>query len=121
MELDNKMFGQDSHELSKLLYISVLSFHVISLSRSSNICIIITGSPYIMQSRRESRSKQSSILSIFLVIAYAPVKAIDDNLLRSTMAATVAASSSQLRERRNPNYARACTLLYTVHCEILAK
>lgn len=37
------------------------------------------------------------------------------------MAATVAASGSQLRERRNPNYARACTLLYTVLREILAK
>lgn len=47
-----------------------------------NICIIVNGSSYIMRSRRESQSKYSSILSIFLVIAYASVKAIDDNLLR---------------------------------------
>jgi len=47
-----------------------------------NICVIINGSSDIMQSRGESRSKRSSILSIFLIIAYAPVKAIDDNLLR---------------------------------------
>lgn len=105
--LDNKIVtGYQNYTL----YFRLILSRNFTFPLFCNICIIINGSPYIIQSRRESRSKRSSILFIFLVIAYALVKAIDDNLLRCTMAATVAASGSQLRERRNPNYARACTL-----------
>lgn len=60
-------------------YTSISFFHVTPLSHSFITFVHINRSLYIT---RKSRSKRSSILSIFLVIAYASMKAIDDNLLR---------------------------------------